>query len=123
MQPRIAYLDNWTQGMKFGCLVFHAGVHDMPASDRNKNLTEAETLRQLHIKADLEKKFPTIPHVWIDIPLQGGARNPNTADGVMVWLANNPRPAVALCFQVNLTYRINMRFLKHMCRAHLPSKR
>lgn len=97
MEPRVAYLDKlWTQGIKFGSLVFHAGIHEMPNYDRNKNLTEAETLRLFHIQAELEKKFPAIPHVWIDIPLQGEARNPNTADGVMAWLAHSPKPGSCL---------------------------
>ncbi len=100
MEPRFGYLQKlWQQGIRFGSLIFHSGIHAMPDYDFHKNYTEAEALRSLYKNAGLAERFPAIPHIFVDIPLQEtatGVRNPTTADGVKHWLSANPQPGSCL---------------------------
>lgn len=117
MMPRLLYLEKLSQlGIQLSTLIFHAGEHSLPSYDRNKNVTELKALQKLYQQAGLAKKFSQMAHHWIAIPLQNG-RNPNTADGIITWLAHKPRPGSCLV----ISSQPYIRYQHEIFKMYMPS--
>lgn len=104
IELRLAFLyREWQNGVRFKEIVFLTGQRDLNAQMENIPqgiASETELMKFLYDSLNFSPEFRAIPLKIIDAPKQiregGCLKRPNTADTVMLWLAQNPKPGKCL---------------------------
>lgn len=121
LQTRIDYLIHCMKRISSTRIVFHCGTHLLPEYDISWQLPLGESPTEVAVSRYLYKymvpaTLKKIPVEFVAIPVREKEIRPNTADGVIMWLAAAPPPGSCLVIS-NQPY---IRYQDAVFRTYLP---